>query len=618
MMLDAPRGCGDSLVSSMESLPASLLEAMFNHFPSALFLLRESEEIAWCNPAATQVFGFSGGDVRGRKVETLFSDPGEYSLRKQHWDNSEKGASAEPFTASYRCCDGRVFWGETHRFHFLTDQAGLSWFLFMVQDISSRRQRERHLRILFTALESAGEAIVLTNPEGVIQYVNPAFESITGYSKEEAVGLTPRILKSGRHESDFYRKGWQMLLRGEVWRAPFINRKKDGTLYHAADTIASVRDAMGNLLGFVGVQRDVTLQRQLEEELRRYALVYQRMTDGVAAFDDSGRIRFCNPAMEELTGRTAGELIGHSAEIWGGSIPQPSHEKDEASHEERIRRAGDAERIVSVRSFSLQSSPPLNVAIYRDITRQKQAERNMREAQREKEQFYRFIIHDINKPLAAIAGFAQKLKVSAELPPKEQQRAERIHSAASRLQIAVERHLELERLTRGSVSLHAQEYNLTEQIAELIELLREKRPDVSIYFNGVLPGEPQNAAPFIIVADAVQAGRVFQNLIDNALKFARGVILLEVTASASHAAFRIWNDGPPIPPDARERIFDEFQRLPDETQEGYGIGLAAVRKLLQLLGGAIQVDAPTQGGTEFVVTLPRRPEFAPGIAAGSS
>jgi PAS domain S-box-containing protein len=130
------------------------------------------------------------------------------------------------------------------------------------------QRREGEFARLAMAVEQSADAIVLTDRAGTILYVNPAFERITGYLEEEAVGKTSRILHSGKHDESFYRQMWEALIRGEVWEGHFINRRKDGTLYEEDATISPVRDPVGNIVSFVAVKRDVTRLLSLEKQVR--------------------------------------------------------------------------------------------------------------------------------------------------------------------------------------------------------------------------------------------------------------------------------------------------------------------------------------------------------------
>ncbi|HQT97576.1 MAG TPA: PAS domain S-box protein [Thermodesulfobacteriota bacterium] len=130
-----------------------------------------------------------------------------------------------------------------------------------------QRRQEESTRLVM-AVEQSADGIILTDREGAILYVNPAFERITGYSREEAVGKNPRILNSGKQDESFYREMWKALARGEVWTGHFINRKKDGTFYEEDATISPVRDSSGKVFGFVAVKRDVTRLLSLEKQVR--------------------------------------------------------------------------------------------------------------------------------------------------------------------------------------------------------------------------------------------------------------------------------------------------------------------------------------------------------------
>ncbi len=123
-------------------------------------------------------------------------------------------------------------------------------------------------RLFRRAVESAGHSIYFTDENGVIEYVNPAFEAMTGYSAEEAVGLTPRILKSGEHDDAFYAELWDTILSGQVWRNELVNERKDGERYVVDQTIAPVTDA-GDVTGFVAINVDVTERHRYEQRLEQ-------------------------------------------------------------------------------------------------------------------------------------------------------------------------------------------------------------------------------------------------------------------------------------------------------------------------------------------------------------
>ena len=150
----------------------------------------------------------------------------------------------------------------------------------VTRDITERKRAEAERERLTRAIEQSGETIVITDAKGTILYVNPAFTKVTGYSREEALGQNPRILKSGQHDSVFYKAMWETLCTGGAWEGQLINRTKSGTLFTEQATISPVRDPDGHIVNFVCVKRDITAQlhdQQEKENLQAQLLQAQKM-----------------------------------------------------------------------------------------------------------------------------------------------------------------------------------------------------------------------------------------------------------------------------------------------------------------------------------------------------
>jgi two-component system cell cycle sensor histidine kinase/response regulator CckA len=154
----------------------------------------------------------------------------------------------------------------------------------LATDITERKQAEDARLLLATAIDQAGESIVITDTTGAILYVNPAFERVTGYSRAEAIGQNSRLLKSGKHNRAFYEALWATITAGQVWQGRLVNRKKDGSLYTEEATISPVRDERGIIINYVAVKRDVTRELQLEEQYHQAQKMEAvgRLTAGVA------------------------------------------------------------------------------------------------------------------------------------------------------------------------------------------------------------------------------------------------------------------------------------------------------------------------------------------------
>ena len=181
-------------------------------------------------------------------------------------------------------------------------------------DITERKRMEEEHTLLAAALESAGEAIFITDTEGRIHFVNPAFERVSGYSRDEAIGQNPRILKSGVQPPEFYEQMWGALTRGEVWRGSLRNKHKDGTLFDVEQTIAPIRDPGGRTTNYVAVTRDVTERKRMIEALQRAVMVKSEFTSMVS-HELRTPLTAIKEAVDVVSDGTAGEVNKHQADF---------------------------------------------------------------------------------------------------------------------------------------------------------------------------------------------------------------------------------------------------------------------------------------------------------------
>lgn len=143
--------------------------------------------------------------------------------------------------------------------------------LLLEKENRELRQREAMLSKLALAVEHSPVSVVITDRNGIIEYVNPKFCEVTGYSPEEARGATPSILKSGRHPREYYRELWETILSGAEWRGEFHNRNKDGSLIWEIASVSPVFDDSGRITHFVGVKEDISELKRLQQELHEMA-----------------------------------------------------------------------------------------------------------------------------------------------------------------------------------------------------------------------------------------------------------------------------------------------------------------------------------------------------------
>jgi PAS domain S-box-containing protein len=155
-------------------------------------------------------------------------------------------------------------------------------------DITERRQAEETLKKLSSVVEQTADQVLIADHNGIIEYVNPAFERMTGYSQEEVIGQTPRFLNSGRHTPSFFQALWQTIRAGQVFRGTIINQKKNGELYYEEKTITPLKDQQGNITHFVSTSKDITERKELEERL---AAIYQLGQELTFLYDETAIIQ---------------------------------------------------------------------------------------------------------------------------------------------------------------------------------------------------------------------------------------------------------------------------------------------------------------------------------------
>ena len=240
--------------------------AIFEDSKDGIILVDEdSRKFHTCNKAFCDMVQYTVDEIRQLGVMDVHPEE-DVPWIIEEFDRRARSETEKEIDIPVKRKDGSVFWAAVKSSPVTI--SGKKYVFGNFRDVTERRKAEETLARLGMAVGQAPEAIIMTDREGTILYVNPAFERISGYSGEEAVGKTPRILRSGKQDESFYREIWHTLKRGEVWTGHFINRKKDGSLYEEDATISPVRDSSGNIVSFVGVMRDVTQLLSLEKQVR--------------------------------------------------------------------------------------------------------------------------------------------------------------------------------------------------------------------------------------------------------------------------------------------------------------------------------------------------------------
>ncbi len=239
---------------------------------NSIILRLDSEgRVTFFNEFAQSFFGYSEGDILGRSVVGTILPEVDSSGRDLGEMIRDICCNPDGYAVNSNenmRRNGERVWVTWTNKPILDGEGRPMGLLCIGNDITRWRHEEEARKGLVTAIEQARESIMITDVGGRIEYVNPAFERITGYSREEIIGRTPAILKSDQHEPAFYRSIWQTVTRGEAWSGRMINRKKDGALFQEEVTVSPVRNQDGVIVNFVAVKRDVTQEVELERQLQ--------------------------------------------------------------------------------------------------------------------------------------------------------------------------------------------------------------------------------------------------------------------------------------------------------------------------------------------------------------
>ncbi len=244
-------------------------KALFQGAPDAIIITDKNSRIILVNNQTMTLFGYSIDDLVGNSIEMVIPErfrEAYYKYQKAFIDEIEtRPGISLPLN------------GIRKNKREIPIEIALSpvkipsgvIFTNIIRDLTIRKEAEEQLRLQSVALESAANGILITDRNGNIQWVNPAFTKMTGYTADEVRGKNPRILKSGLMPSEVYSDLWKTILSGDVWHGELINRRKDETILTEEQTIAPVRDSSGRIIHFIAIKQDITERKQAEEVLSK-------------------------------------------------------------------------------------------------------------------------------------------------------------------------------------------------------------------------------------------------------------------------------------------------------------------------------------------------------------
>ena len=300
--------------------------------------------VVYANPATKSVLGYDPAALRGRDLASLVASEtadGRARSVRERFARADRLDDRGSFSVPLRHADGHTatFSVRFHEHAAGGDGSGVpagatgdrdAVYTGIFRDGVDEVGGET-LETFRNLVEHAGHAIYVTDADGTIEYVNPAFTDHTGYEPEEALGETPTILNSGEMPDEYFDALWSTLLDGEVWEEDIIDRRRDGEPYHAHQTIAPVVDDDGDVSRFVAIQTDVTERKAAMGQLKRYRDLVERLDDPVLLQNRDGKFELLNEAVSEFAGVDREALYG--TDEFAFMDPEAAAEVDERRRE---------------------------------------------------------------------------------------------------------------------------------------------------------------------------------------------------------------------------------------------------------------------------------------------
>jgi PAS domain S-box-containing protein len=280
-----------------------------DHASDAFFLHDERGVILDVNQIACENLGYSREELIGMLPRQF--DPDVNQAFSERILARLAAGGVVTFESHHRRKDGTVFPVEIRSRQFW--QNGKLYSVSLARDITERKRSEEKLQELSSAVEQSPVSVIITNPEGRIEYVNPKFCEVTGYTVAEALGQNPRILKSGKMPPETYRQLWDALAAGKEWRGEFLNCKKNGEMYWESASISPIVNEAGVTTHYLAVKEDITERKQAEKALHEAKEQLQYILDNthdvIFQIDLMGNYIYSNAAAEQLTGYPLSQLL---------------------------------------------------------------------------------------------------------------------------------------------------------------------------------------------------------------------------------------------------------------------------------------------------------------------
>jgi nitrogen fixation negative regulator NifL len=605
---------------------------LFNVLPYGAELIDPKGNIIDCNPNTARMLGYERDELIGKHITTILDAESIENFR-QKFPSIMKGNTEQADIRMVHRDGTRIDVIRTGQPIYDTDGT-VSCLLAVNINVTERKQAEEELKKLSVAIRQSPVSIVITDPEGNIEYVNPKFCKLTGYSDEDVLGKNPRILKSGKTPGKTYEQLWETILAGEKWRGEFQNKKKTGELYWEDAVISPIFNENGDIIHFLAVKEDITEKKQIETALvkseKQFQNLFASITDLIYTQDMEGRFISVNPAMNKLFGYDTDDFLGRRAI----DFMEPEFQSDfDRRYLEVVKKKGyhegtacyfkkNGEKVYLEYKSSLVR--PVDGESYisgiaRDVTEKVLSGKKLKKLRKRVAHAQRMesigtlaggIAHDFNNILFPIVGHTEMLLEDVAEDSPFRPSLNEIYAGALRAKDLVKQILTFSRQDRNEPKL----MRIQPVIKEILKFIRSSIP-TSIDIK-----QKVSTDCGVIKADPTQIHQIIMNLVINAYHAMEDtggemrVSLKEIELSEQgvldlnmepgiYACLTVADTGIGMDKELVGKIFDPFFTT-KEKGKGTGMGLSVVHGIVNSMGGSIRVYSEPEKGTEFHVYFP--------------
>lgn len=474
----------------------------------------------------------------------------------------------------------------------------------------------------FQVMQQGSAAIVITDLNGDIEYVNSKFHEITGYEFDEVVGRNPSCLKSEQMDTAVYKDLWTSLKAGKEWTGDLLNKRKDGALYWERALISPLKSPVGEMYAYVKIAEDITEQKYAEEKLRlseeRYRSVIDNINIGIAMIDKNMRVLAINKQMQDWFPHAKLEdkpmcykiLRGHDQDQTCTYCPAFLSFKDGKVHESIIDVA-IKDRIVSYRLLSCPIRDNDGEVVYvaelvEDVSEQRRAQMKLREALEIQSEFTSMVSHELRTPLTAIKESINIVYdgITGDISDDQKEFLGLAKANVERLARLINDILDFQKLEAGKISFHMKMNDLLATLksveATMLPLAKEKGLELKLDLLD---------CPKTAVYDKDRITQVLINLVNNAIKFTdEGFVEIKAVEKNDSIEIVVADSGMGIKAEDMSRLFQKFEQLSKghgRQTGGTGLGLAISQQIIKQHNGQIWASSEYGKGTKFHFSLPK-------------